>query len=163
MSGAFARCVGLERGVGGWRAVAGLGLRSRGVAGGSGSARTFVPGGAPSLRRLLAADSGNEVGVKLYHKVNLGLLGLTPLAIASEGSALSFPVDMALAVAFPLHGHIGMNYVITDYIPKLFGNAARGPARIIMCGVTGLTTLGLVKLNIEGPGITGSLKALWRS
>ena len=95
--------------------------------------------------------------------MNLGLLGLTPLAIASEGSSLSFPVDMALAVAFPLHGHIGMNYVITDYIPKLFGNAARGPSRIIMRGITGLTTLGLVKLNVEGPGITGALKALWRS
>ena len=95
--------------------------------------------------------------------MNLGLLGLTPLAIASEGSSLSFPVDMALAVAFPLHGHIGMNYVITDYVPKLFSKAAVGPARAVMVGVTGFTMLGLTKLNVEGPGITGTLKALWRT
>jgi len=31
-----------------------------------------------------------------------------------------------------------------------------------MTGVTGLTCLGLLKLAFEGPGITGTLKALWR-
>ena len=118
-------------------------------------------GGA--LGKFIAADAEVGLAVKVYHRVNLALLGATPVALATDQTFLSFPVDMGLAIMFPLHGHIGMNYVITDYIPKLFGNAARGPARIIMCGVTGLTTLGLVKLNIEGPGITGSLKALWRS
>ena len=39
---------------------------------------------------------------------------------------------------------------------------AVGPARAIMVGVTGFTMLGLTKLNIQGPGITGTLKALWR-
>merc|ERR1740121_428529 len=53
---------------------------------------------------------------------------------------------MALALAFPLHGHIGMNYVLSDYVPKFFGKAV----------------LGLTKLNLEGPGITGTLKALWK-
>lgn len=56
---------------------------------------------------------------------------------------------------------IGMNYVITDYVPKFFGKAARGPARVIMFAITGLTTAGLVKLNVDGPGITGTLKRLW--
>ena len=70
--------------------------------------------------------------------------------------------EAGLAVMFPLHGHIGMNYVITDYVPKLFSKAAVGPARAIMVGVTGATMLGLTKLNVEGPGITGTLKALWR-
>ena len=85
-----------------------------------------------------------------------------PVALATDSTFLSFPVDMGLAVMFPLHGHIGMNYVITDYVPKLLSKAAVGPARAIMVGVTGATMLGLTKLNVEGPGITGTLKALWR-
>eukprot|EP00634_Sargassococcus_sp_CCMP2135_P015260 CAMPEP_0198656460 /NCGR_PEP_ID=MMETSP1467-20131203/9852_1 /TAXON_ID=1462469 /ORGANISM="unid. sp., Strain CCMP2135" /LENGTH=33 /DNA_ID= /DNA_START= /DNA_END= /DNA_ORIENTATION= len=31
-----------------------------------------------------------------------------------------------------------------------------------MFGVTGLTFAGLLKLNVQGPGITGALEALWR-
>lgn len=31
-----------------------------------------------------------------------------------------------------------------------------------MTGVTGLTVLGLLKLTFDGPGIVGTLKALWR-
>lgn len=104
--------------------------------------------------------------------VNVGLLGMTPVALVSP-PPVSAVVDMALAVVFPLHGRtfellrcdapadIGMNYVITDYVPKFFGKAARGPARVIMFGITALTTAGLVKLNVQGPGITGSLKQLW--
>ena len=56
-----------------------------------------------------------------------------------------------------------MNYVLTDYVPKFIGKSARGPAKVVMLGVTGLTTLGLLKLNIEGPGITETLKSMWRS
>ena len=31
-----------------------------------------------------------------------------------------------------------------------------------MLGITGTTALGLVKLNLTGPGITETLKSLWR-
>ena len=55
-------------------------------------------------RRLLAADGEVGLAVKVYHKVNLALLGLTPVALAVDSTALSFPVDMGLAFAFPLHG-----------------------------------------------------------
>ena len=111
----------------------------------------------------MAADSEKKIAVQLYHKVNLALLGATPVALATSSTPLSFPVDMGLAVMFPLHGHIGMNYVLTDYVPKMFGKSALGPARAIMAGVTGVTVLGLVKLNLQGPGITGALKSFWRS
>ena len=114
------------------------------------------------LGKFMAADAEVGLAVKLYHRVNLALLGATPVALATDSTFLSVPVDMGLAVMFPLHGHIGMNYVITDYVPKLFSKAAVGPARAIMVGVTGATMLGLTKLNVEGPGITGTLKALWR-
>jgi len=47
--------------------------------------------------------------------------GLTPLAFLLSPSKMNMPVDIALGVLLPLHGHIGMNYVITDYATKLFG------------------------------------------
>jgi len=112
--------------------------------------------------RFLAADADVNLAVKVYHRVNLALLGATPLALATDNTALSFPVDMALGLMFAMHGHIGMNYVITDYVPKFMSKAAVGPARGIMLGVTGLTVLGITRLNVEGPGLTGALKALWR-
>ncbi|KAJ1452015.1 CybS-domain-containing protein [Pelagophyceae sp. CCMP2097] len=108
---------------------------------------------------IVAADEG-KLATSYYHAINLGLLGLTPVALAAP-SALNFPLDMALAVFFPLHAHIGMNYVISDYVPKFLSRAAIGPARAVMLGVTSVTVLGLFKLNVEGPGITKSLKQLW--
>ena len=74
---------------------------------------------------------------------------------------MNMPVDLALGVLLPLHGHIGMNYVITDYAAKLLGDGARGPARFGMVGFTGVSILGLLKLNLAGPGITQTVKSLW--
>ena len=68
------------------------------------------------------------------------------------------PVDIALGVAFPAHAHIGMNYIISDYVPK----AARGAARVSLLGVTVVTMAGLLKLNLAGDGLTEVLKSFWR-
>lgn len=35
-------------------------------------------------------------------------------------------------------------------------------ARYALLGVTGITLLGLLKLNLTGPGITETYKSLWR-
>lgn len=109
---------------------------------------------------MIRADEG-ALGVRVYHYVNLGLLGLTPIAMVTP-APMTFGMDMILALALPLHGHIGMNYVLTDYVPKVFGKAGRGPARLIMFGITGFTAAGLLKLNFFGAGVTGALKNLWR-
>ena len=57
-----------------------------------------------------------------------------------------------------MHAHIGFNYIISDYVPK----ASRAMARYALAGVTGITILGLTKLNFDGPGLTESFKSLWR-
>lgn len=62
-------------------------------------------------------------------------------------------------MAFPVHAHVGMNGVITDYVPKPF----RAVARYGLLGSTGLALLGLLKLNLMGPGITEAYKSLWRA
>ena len=66
--------------------------------------------------------------VALWHKCNLAILGLTPLAFVLSPSALNMPIDMALAIALPFHGHVGMNMVLTDYVKKIFGKGAVGGA-----------------------------------
>ena len=107
------------------------------------------------------ADSTSGM-LALHHKINLALLGAAPVAFILSPSALNMPIDVALGIMLPIHGHIGMNMVITDYAKKLFGKGAVGPARYAMLGVTGITIVGLAKLNMSGPGITETVKSFWR-
>src|SRR5690606_14978118 len=112
------------------------------------------------FRRLLrfasgfAADEG-KLAKEIYHKLNFGIAALLPIAFVAP-SALSTPIDLVLSFALPLHGHIGMNYVISDYVPKHM----RRMARAGVLGVSLLMAAGLLKLSF-GPGITKSLKNLW--
>ena len=62
-------------------------------------------------------------------------------------------------VLFPVHSQIALNYVITDYVPK----AARAMARNVLLGSTVIAAAGILKLNLTGPGLTETIKALWRS
>ena len=95
---------------------------------------------------------------KAYHASNVALVGLAPLAIALHPSALSVPIDVALAVVLPVHAHVGMNYIISDYVPR----GVAGGVRAAMLGVTGATVLGLLYLTASGEGVVGSVKQLWR-
>ena len=99
--------------------------------------------------------------VQIYHKINVGLLAATPLALF-VGGPLQMPLDLALGVMLPIHGHIGMNMVITDYAKKIAGKGAVGPSRMALAVLTGTTMIGLLKLNLTGPGITESVKSFWR-
>eukprot|EP00937_MAST-01D_sp_MAST-1D-sp2_P006500 g6500.t1 len=103
------------------------------------------------------ADGSSSVN-KAYHMGNLALLALAPAAIVLHPSPLSMPIDCVLAIALPFHGHVGMNYIISDYIPK----GGRGAARGLMLLASGATAVGLLSLSVSGDGIVGSLKQLWR-
>jgi len=83
---------------------------------------------------------------KLFHKTNLAVMVLTPLAIVAHPSPLSMPVDVALAIVFPLHAHMGMNIIFTDYVP----GSPTGPARMALLAVSVLSTIGLLKLAVSG-------------
>lgn len=112
--------------------------------------------------RSVAADQ-TMTNLHIYHKVNNSLLVLAPCALILSPSPYAFPVDLALGIALPLHGHIGMNSVLTDYMPKFgLGDGFVKFSRILMLGVTVTTTVGLFRLNTEGPGVTGALKKLWK-
>jgi len=97
---------------------------------------------------------------RLFHKTNLACLAVTPIAIAAHPSLLSLPIDLTLSILFPLHAHIGMNWIITDYVPVAKPN---GAIRMALLAVTGVTVLGLLRLSIFGDGLVGTLKATWQT
>ncbi|KAL6782825.1 SDH4 [Auxenochlorella protothecoides x Auxenochlorella symbiontica] len=95
---------------------------------------------------------------KLFHKSHFALAGLVPatLALPSDG----FPAklaDVGLAAVLPLHSHVAMNSVVTDYVPK----ALQLPARAGVIGLSAVTFIGLMKLSLTGDGIGGTVKKIW--
>lgn len=83
-------------------------------------ARSPISPSPPTPSLTFTADTG-AVGTKYYHLMNTSLLVACPLALMISPSAWTFPIDLFLGVALPLHGHVGFNYVITDYVPKASG------------------------------------------
>ncbi|CAN0136075.1 unnamed protein product [Pylaiella littoralis] len=120
--------------------------------------QSSVPkGSASGSVDMLNADDG-KLGTKLYHAVNMVVLAGVPAAVVTSPSALTMPLDVVLGIALPLHAHIGMNYVISDYVPR----SSRGAARGAMLAASVVAAVGLLKLNLTGAGLTETLKATWR-
>merc|ERR1711907_520075 len=113
---------------------------------------------AGGLDTVLKADH-STTALHLYHKTNLLAIGLTPLAFVVPESVPVLPcvLNVFLGVVFPIHGHIGMAGVLTDYVPKIAGKGALNPARYALMGLTTVTVLGLLKHNLTGDGMTKSV------
>eukprot|EP00164_Ancoracysta_twista_P003033 GFYU01004048.1.p1 GENE.GFYU01004048.1~~GFYU01004048.1.p1 ORF type:complete len:114 (-),score=41.58 GFYU01004048.1:328-669(-) len=103
----------------------------------------------------LAADT-SKAGLKLFKYSKFAMVGF-PLAFVTP-DVVSTPLNTAFGIVLPLHAHVGVNGVITDYVPR----AAQSLARVGLAGWTGITILGLLKLNLAGPGISGAFGALWK-
>ena len=94
--------------------------------------------------------------MKIYHGSSFALAGLVPAdMLICDGN---LPVDLGLGVALPVHSHIGLNFVISDYVP----NHLRVPARAGVLGITLATLYGLFNLNMYGEGVSKTAKRLWR-
>eukprot|EP00892_Ulva_mutabilis_P006292 jgi/Ulvmu1/4034/UM019_0011.1 len=110
-------------------------------------------------QKLLEADSAGHEMHRLYEKSHFALAGLVPVAFLSgEGSVMTRLCDLGLGVILPFHSHVAMNAVISDYIPYAY----RMPARYGLLGASGVAALGLLKLNLLGPGLTDTVRSLWR-
>ncbi|KAI8464862.1 MAG: hypothetical protein J3K34DRAFT_438990 [Monoraphidium minutum] len=109
------------------------------------------------MNRILAADIA---GFHKAHEFSAYALGaFVPLAaISSQGSGTQKLSDWALAVALPVHMHISTNACVTDYVPTRF----RAPVRVAVLGASVVAYLGIMKLNLSGPGLTETVKTLWR-
>lgn len=127
---------------------------------GSSSSSSFSP---------LQGDAGN-IATHIHHKMTTFLAVVTPLYLfapesvipSNEESTLNKCLGTLLAANVSAHSWIGMNYVVTDYVPKV-NKAMVGPARAIVAAMSGITLLGLTKLALfEKGGIKGSITALWK-
>ncbi|CEO98261.1 hypothetical protein PBRA_006375 [Plasmodiophora brassicae] len=83
---------------------------------------------------------------------------LTPAAVVLSPSALNLPVDFALSLVMPAHSALAVKCIIEDYVPR----PVQGISKAIWYAACGLTSLGLLKLTVSGPGVTESVKELWR-
>ena len=83
---------------------------------------------------------------------------MTPLAFVISPSKMNMPIDITLGILFPLHSHIALNAIVSDYVPATY----RSVARPTLLGVTVITLAGLLRLNFGGVGITETIKSLWR-
>jgi len=111
---------------------------------------------------IFDSDSSHKLSV-FNHKLNWICLGLPPLALILSPSALNLPIDLAMGVLIPIHAHISGNGVITDYAHKItkarwWDRSLRG----MLATSTLLTIAGLLIVNIQGPGLTETVKSLWR-
>ena len=66
----------------------------------------------------LPADSSKSLN-NFHHTCGYALVGLTPLAFMLSPSWVNFPIDLTLGVLFPVHSQLSLNFVITDYVPKV--------------------------------------------
>lgn len=101
-----------------------------------------------------------------------------------QGSAVQKASDTALGIALCLHSHIHINSVLSDYVPKSVlgeagplhkqANACYSMPRSMLChiaggtragalAVTGISILGITRLNLAGPGLTPTIKKLWHT
>ena len=66
-----------------------------------------------------------------------------------------------VAVNVSAHSWVGLNYVVTDYVPKV-SKSLLGPARIVTAGIGAITLLGLGRIAVSSEGgIKGAVKGLW--
>eukprot|EP00980_Cylindrotheca_fusiformis_P029585 scaffold23539_cov137-Cylindrotheca_fusiformis.AAC.10 len=70
-------------------------------------------------------------------------------------------LGLLLAGHISVHQWIGMNYVATDYVPKV-SKKLLGPARIFNAGLAAVIFLGVGRIAVSSEGgIKGCLKGLW--
>ena len=85
---------------------------------------------------LCIADESKTL-TKFYHMSNIILAVATPFAFIISPSILNMPIDLGLGILFPLHSHIGLSALITDYVPKTMRSVAR--ASLLAC--TGICSM----------------------
>ena len=95
--------------------------------------------------------SFHATGILLALHIPLAFCGLLPEVIQSSA-------DDALAFLLSFHGLLGLNIVITDYVPKRFTFGVRAVALLSMT----MAGVGLYKLGRDGgPGLSQTVKGLW--
>ena len=102
----------------------------------------------------LEADSG-ALSTRAHHAMTTSLAIVTPIFFLvpdsmSDGT-FNKMFGLALSVNIAAHSWIGLNYVATDYVPKI-SKALLGPARIANAALATVTLLGLARISLNNKG-----------
>lgn len=112
----------------------------------------------------LEGDSGN-LATHVHHGMTVFLVGATPIVFLLPDSYTDGVAGKifggVVAATVAAHSWIGLNYVATDYVPKI-SKALIGPARMVNFGIGLITLVGLGKIAVNDKGgIKGAIKGLW--
>lgn len=120
---------------------------------------------ASSSSNPLDGDAGN-FATHVHHKMTTFLSIVTPIYFLTPSSITDGIVDksvgLLLAINVSAHSWIGLNYVVTDYVPKV-SKAMVGPARAVTAALGAVTLVGLGKVAVnEKGGLKGTVLGLWK-
>lgn len=111
----------------------------------------------------LEADAG-ALATRVHHTMTLSLAVLTPVYFLIPDPQSGFFGKMfgvLLTANITAHSWIGLNYVCTDYVPKI-SRSLLGPSRVVVAGLCLVTMLGMSKIAVASPGgIKGCVKGVW--
>jgi succinate dehydrogenase (ubiquinone) membrane anchor subunit len=112
----------------------------------------------------LEADAGT-MGTKIHHTLAHSMGILAPLYFFTPDSYtqgwMHKTMGVLLGANMGMHAWIGLNYVATDYVPKV-SKALLAPSRYATAGVAVTILLGMVKIAAFSPGgIKGVVKGVW--
>eukprot|EP00873_Tetraselmis_striata_P037688 jgi/Tetstr1/457952/TSEL_044465.t1 len=108
---------------------------------------------------ILAADTAGPKVQRLFELSHKLLAVSLPVALlAPEGSTPEKAADYTMAVSIPLHSHVAMNAIISDYAPA----AVAGISRVGVLGMSAITLAGLLKMTGHGAGVSACMKTLWK-
>lgn len=113
----------------------------------------------------LDGDAGN-LATHVHHKMTTFLSIATPLYFLApesmDNTVIDKMVGLLLAVNVSAHSWIGLNYVVTDYVPKV-SKAMVGPTRVLSAAIGAVTLIGLGKVATNGKGgMKGAALGLWK-
>eukprot|EP00455_Lapot_gusevi_P044718 TRINITY_DN5628_c0_g1_i2.p1 TRINITY_DN5628_c0_g1~~TRINITY_DN5628_c0_g1_i2.p1 ORF type:complete len:141 (+),score=57.44 TRINITY_DN5628_c0_g1_i2:45-467(+) len=112
--------------------------------------------------RSMSEHTGDVSGRKHWiseRAVAILLLGSVTTAFVAPCQAN----DIALGLLMPIHSYWGMQQVLIDYLhPRKFPILGNVAAKSLIA-VTVLAALGLLRLNLEGVGITQAIKDFLRA
>uniref|UniRef100_A0A7M4E8Z8 Succinate dehydrogenase [ubiquinone] cytochrome b small subunit n=1 Tax=Crocodylus porosus TaxID=8502 RepID=A0A7M4E8Z8_CROPO len=108
----------------------------------------------PAPRRLAQGSLAASLHWAGERVLSVILLGLLPAAYMYPGPV----VDYSLAFVLPLHGHWGLDQVITDYV---HGEVSPIVAKGFLHVLSALTFSGLCYFNYHDVGICKAVAMLW--
>lgn len=111
--------------------------------------------------QVLEADSG-KFATHIHHHMTTFLVFATPLYfVMPTPDMVDKAVGSALAVTIAGHSWIGLNYVATDYVPKI-SKSLLGPARLVNAAIGVVTLLGMTAIAWNGKGgIKTCVTGMW--